>query len=175
MGARQEVKIQSLDDYALSLYSWNMPERDPWWEAETYWLSGSEVKVTLDKYENNFVSTIEIKLFSVIDQILHIFGPLREWTLLIFKITVQMSILKVPCEHDKDQSIQLIMNWLPLFICLSSYIYIMFVTGVLVANKTDLDQRRVISPKAGMEFAESNGLKYFECSAVSLSYIHSKT
>ena len=51
----------------------------------------------------------------------------------------------------------------------------MFVTGVLVANKTDLDQRRVISPKAGMEFAESNGLKYFECSAVSLPFIHSQT
>ncbi|VDI27157.1 intraflagellar transport protein 27 homolog [Mytilus galloprovincialis] len=37
--------------------------------------------------------------------------------------------------------------------------------GVLVANKIDLDQRRLISPKAGQEFANSNGLKYFECSA----------
>merc|ERR1712150_257566 len=37
--------------------------------------------------------------------------------------------------------------------------------GVLVANKIDLDERRIISPKAGVEFAESNGLKYFECSA----------
>lgn len=44
---------------------------------------------------------------------------------------------------------------------------ILFIEGVLVANKIDLDERRVISPKAGMEFAESNGLKYFECSAVS--------
>lgn len=37
--------------------------------------------------------------------------------------------------------------------------------GVLVANKMDLDQRRVISTKVGREFAESNGLEYFECSA----------
>ena len=110
MGAQQEVKIWSLEDYVLSLYSWNMSERDPWWEDETYWLSGSEVKVTLNKYGNNFVSTIETKLFSVIDQILHIFGPLREWALLIFKITVQISIWKVSCEHHNDQSIQLIMN-----------------------------------------------------------------
>lgn len=47
--------------------------------------------------------------------------------------------------------------------------FFLFIEGVLVANKIDLDERRVISPKAGMEFAESNGLKYFECSAVSLN------
>ncbi len=41
------------------------------------------------------------------------------------------------------------------------------ISGVLVANKVDLDQRRMISPKVGKEFAESNGLEYFECSAVS--------
>lgn len=40
-------------------------------------------------------------------------------------------------------------------------------SGVLIANKTDLDQRRVISPKVGKEFALSNKLEYFECSAVS--------
>ena len=31
----------------------------------------------------------------------------------------------------------------------------------------DLDGRRVISPKKASQFAEANGLKYFECSAVS--------
>lgn len=51
----------------------------------------------------------------------------------------------------------------------SLYLIFLFIEGVLVANKIDLDERRVISPKAGMEFAESNGLKYFECSAVSLN------
>lgn len=45
------------------------------------------------------------------------------------------------------------------------------IPGVLVANKIDLDERRVISPKAGMEFAESNGLKYFECSAKEMQNI----
>lgn len=37
--------------------------------------------------------------------------------------------------------------------------------GVLVANKIDLDDRRVITQKAGQEFAHAKGLEYFECSA----------
>ncbi|XP_033737151.1 intraflagellar transport protein 27 homolog [Pecten maximus] len=37
--------------------------------------------------------------------------------------------------------------------------------GVLIGNKIDLEQRQVISPKAATHFAESNGLKYFECSS----------
>ncbi|CAH1794543.1 unnamed protein product [Owenia fusiformis] len=37
--------------------------------------------------------------------------------------------------------------------------------GVLVAAKKDLDARRAVSPKAGQEFAMSNGLEYFEVSA----------
>ena len=50
--------------------------------------------------------------------------------------------------------------------------------GVLVGNKIDLDQRRRTTPKMGRDFAESNGLEYFECSAVSISvavlyYYHS--
>lgn len=39
------------------------------------------------------------------------------------------------------------------------------IPGVLIAHKTDLDQRRIVSPKMGMDFAASHGLKYFECSA----------
>ncbi|KAF6041248.1 IFT27 [Bugula neritina] len=39
------------------------------------------------------------------------------------------------------------------------------VIGVLVANKVDLDERRIISPKAGEKLAEHHGLKYFEVSA----------
>ena len=46
--------------------------------------------------------------------------------------------------------------------------FVFLLIGVLVANKIDLDQRRVVSPKSGREFAESNGLEYFECSAVSM-------
>ncbi len=38
-------------------------------------------------------------------------------------------------------------------------------TGVLVANKTDLEDRRIISPKVGAELAHQLGLLYFECSA----------
>ncbi|KAK7113319.1 intraflagellar transport protein 27 homolog [Littorina saxatilis] len=39
------------------------------------------------------------------------------------------------------------------------------IPGVLIANKIDLDQRRLISPKEGKDLAMSNGLEYFECSA----------
>ena len=37
----------------------------------------------------------------------------------------------------------------------------------MVANKIDLDQRRMISTKEGEDFAHAHGLEYFECSAVS--------
>ena len=37
-------------------------------------------------------------------------------------------------------------------------------TGVLLANKTDLKERRVVSPKVGSELAQQLGLMYFECS-----------
>ena len=43
--------------------------------------------------------------------------------------------------------------------------------GVLVGNKTDLEQRRIISPKEATDFAHSHGLEYYECSAVRI--IHS--
>ena len=36
-------------------------------------------------------------------------------------------------------------------------------SGVLLANKTDLKERRVISPKVGSELAQQLGLMYFEC------------
>ena len=39
--------------------------------------------------------------------------------------------------------------------------------GVLVANKIDLDKRRVVSEAQGRQFAASKELEYFECSAVS--------
>ena len=40
------------------------------------------------------------------------------------------------------------------------------ITGVLIANKTDLDEtRRRVSPKMGHETATNLGLTYFECSA----------
>ena len=42
------------------------------------------------------------------------------------------------------------------------------VGGVLLANKIDLRDtgRAVIEAKEGMEFAQANGLEYFECSAM---------
>ena len=38
--------------------------------------------------------------------------------------------------------------------------------GVLVGNKTDLDERRLISTKEGQQLAQSLSVEYFECSAV---------
>ncbi|EDO36989.1 predicted protein [Nematostella vectensis] len=37
--------------------------------------------------------------------------------------------------------------------------------GALIATKTDLKQRRVISTKQGKDYANSKNLEYFECSA----------
>ena len=37
--------------------------------------------------------------------------------------------------------------------------------GVLLATKTDLAERRRVSPKAGQDMATSLGLQYFECSS----------
>ena len=37
--------------------------------------------------------------------------------------------------------------------------------GVLIANKADLEDRRVVSPKVGADLAGQLGLMYFECSA----------
>ena len=41
-------------------------------------------------------------------------------------------------------------------------------SGVLVGNKTDLDERRVVTEKDARQFAEDNSLEYFETSAVSI-------
>ena len=38
-------------------------------------------------------------------------------------------------------------------------------SGVLIANKIDLEDRRIISPKLGSDLASQLGLMYFECSA----------
>lgn len=38
-------------------------------------------------------------------------------------------------------------------------------SAVLLANKTDLSSRRVVTPKMGEDFAANNNLTYFECSA----------
>ena len=40
-------------------------------------------------------------------------------------------------------------------------------TGVLVANKVDLKERRLVGEEEGRKFAASKDLEYFECSAVS--------
>jgi hypothetical protein len=41
------------------------------------------------------------------------------------------------------------------------------VPGVLIANKTDLTDLRVVTPKAGMDLANTHGLHYLETSVVS--------
>ena len=42
------------------------------------------------------------------------------------------------------------------------------VLRILVGNKTDLEDKRVISKQAGEQLAEKNGLKYYEISALKL-------
>ncbi len=39
--------------------------------------------------------------------------------------------------------------------------------GILIANKIDLEDRAQVKQGLGLEFAQNNGLQFFECSAVS--------
>ena len=44
---------------------------------------------------------------------------------------------------------------------------VIFIAGILIGNKKDLEKRRRVSFEDASEFAEKNSIKYFECSAVS--------
>ena len=46
------------------------------------------------------------------------------------------------------------------------------VLRILVGNKTDLKDKRVISNEEGLNLAEANGLKYYEISALKITGLH---
>ena len=46
------------------------------------------------------------------------------------------------------------------------------VLRILVCNKTDLADKRVVTPEEGKELAEANGLKYYEISALTITGLH---
>ena len=46
------------------------------------------------------------------------------------------------------------------------------VLRILVGNKTDLEDKRVVSTEEGKELAEQNGLKYYEISALTITGLH---
>lgn len=46
--------------------------------------------------------------------------------------------------------------------------YISYLSGVLVANKVDLKERRLVGEEEGRKFASTKDLQYYECSAVSI-------
>ena len=66
--------------------------------------------------------------------------------------------LPLPSEHNYELSLRT-----KFLFKKNMYAYV----GVLVANKIDLDKRRVVSEAQGRKFAASKELEYFECSAVS--------
>lgn len=47
-----------------------------------------------------------------------------------------------------------------------------FSVGVLVGNKTDLTDRRVVEQEQAQEWAEKHGLEYCEMSVVSICSFH---
>ena len=57
-----------------------------------------------------------------------------------------------------------------IYVCTIMHQHFCNPSGVLIANKVDLDTRRVISPKKGQELANNNKLEYFECSAVRIDH-----
>ena len=46
------------------------------------------------------------------------------------------------------------------------------VLRILVGNKTDLEDKRIISTEDGKKLAEQNGLKYYEISALKITGLH---
>ena len=46
------------------------------------------------------------------------------------------------------------------------------VLRILVGNKTDLEDKRVVSTEEGKELAAQNGLKYYEISALTITGLH---
>ena len=46
------------------------------------------------------------------------------------------------------------------------------VLRILVGNKTDLEDKRVVSTEEGKELAAQNGLKYYEISALKITGLH---
>ncbi|KAL8579387.1 hypothetical protein ACOMHN_026752 [Nucella lapillus] len=74
----------------------------------------------------------------------------------------QPSVVMVVFDVTEETSLSSCVKWLERVRGMKPNVTI---PGVLIANKTDLDQRRVISPKEGKEVAMKNGLEYFECSA----------
>ena len=46
------------------------------------------------------------------------------------------------------------------------------VLRILVGNKTDLEDKRVVSTEEGKKLAEENGLKYYEISALKITGLH---
>ncbi|XP_031551404.1 intraflagellar transport protein 27 homolog [Actinia tenebrosa] len=85
----------------------------------------------------------------------------------LFSETVQQywentNLIMVAYDVSNEQSFNACNKWLERCRAATPY---QSVPGALIATKTDLKQRRVISAKEGKEFASSKDLEYFECSA----------
>ncbi|CAL1530627.1 unnamed protein product [Lymnaea stagnalis] len=79
-----------------------------------------------------------------------------------------LSVVMVVFDCTNESSFTSCTKWLEKIRSKNPNIHI---PGVLVANKIDLDQRRVISPKQARELAQSNKLEYFECSAKEMQHV----
>jgi hypothetical protein len=52
----------------------------------------------------------------------------------------------------------------------NEFLLFFFYSGVLVGNKTDKENYRVVSTQEGKQLANSRKMGFFECSAVSRSF-----
>lgn len=64
---------------------------------------------------------------------------------------------------------------LPLFIFTLFFLFFWMFSGVLVGNKSDLSTRREVQTSEGEEWAQSQGMEYFETSAVSVLQVQLST
>ncbi|KAK7005191.1 intraflagellar transport protein 27 [Biomphalaria glabrata] len=78
------------------------------------------------------------------------------------------SVVMVVFDCTNENSFSNCTKWLEKIRSQNSHLKI---PGALVANKIDLEQRRMISPKQGRELAQSHKLEYFECSAKEMQHV----
>nr|AGM32834.1 putative GTP-binding protein RAY-like protein [Coptotermes formosanus] len=77
----------------------------------------------------------------------------------------EVNILMVVCDVTSELSLNSVSQWVALVHNSLPDKAASTTPGVLFGNKTDLVDRRVVSPKAGSALAEKLGLVYFEGSA----------
>ncbi len=88
----------------------------------------------------------------------------RQWWTVTSRQAIQPALFVAVYDVTEDNALTAISEWIEFVKKMGGDIN---VPGVLIANKTDLTDLRVVTPKAGMDLANTHGLHYLETSVVS--------